>query len=188
MTRSHARTYSGGVMPCSGNITEEETCCVSPNLTITFEECFDGCASSMSGQHPFRAQNVFEDNVPETSLDHWWMGEAATFPQKFRISLSCPKTITSVSMRNSGPASDAARIGPPWGFGTKDFEVKVRQPNSNQWMSFVTGNLSNPNTISPPLETFNGNSISVEEVEFSCLTGYGSYFCALGYLEFSQKP
>ena len=67
-----------------------------------------------------------------------------------------------------------------------DFEIKVREPNSNQWMSFVSGTLPDPNFASPPLETFAGPSYTVEEVEFTCLSWYGVHeHCALGYIEFS---
>ena len=104
MTRSHTRSYSGGIVPCSGNATETETCCANPILSISLQECYQGCSSSLTGQHPFQGQGVFADNVPETSYDHWWMGELGG-ASKLRIAFSCPKTISSVRMRNSGKQS-----------------------------------------------------------------------------------
>ena len=99
-------------MPCSGNATETETCCVTPTLSITFEECYEACATSLPGQHAFQAEGVFTDDVPETTYDHWWMGDPGPTPQKFRIGFSCPKMISSVSMRNSGMGSDPTYMGP----------------------------------------------------------------------------
>ena len=94
---TRTRNYTGGVMPCFGNATETETCCLAPNLTITFEEYL---------QHPhfngFRAQGVFNDSVPATYYNDYWSGKRSITPQKFRIGLSCPKMITSIKLRNSG--------------------------------------------------------------------------------------
>ena len=86
-------------MPCFGNATETETCCLAPNLTITYEDYLQGVYNG------FRAQGVFNDNVPERSYNEYWNGERSITPQKFRIGLSCPKMITSVTLRNSGIVS-----------------------------------------------------------------------------------
>ena len=106
VTRSQTRSYSGGVIPCSGNATETETCCVNPTPSISFQQCYLGCSSTMGGgKHSFQGQGVFSDNVPETSYDHWWMGDVNSAPQKLRITFSCPMTISSATLRNSGRAS-----------------------------------------------------------------------------------
>ena len=92
---TRTRNYTGGVMPCFGNATETESCCLAPNLTITFEEY-------LGHSNYFRAQGVFNDSVPATSYNDYWSGERFMTPQKFRIGLSCPKMITSIKLRNSG--------------------------------------------------------------------------------------
>ena len=94
-------------MPCFGNATQTETCCITPNLTITFEQCLQGCT-----YNGFRAQGVFNDNVPETSYNDYWNGEPYMTPQKFRIGLSCPKMINSVKLRNSGIDSSVGIFTP----------------------------------------------------------------------------
>ena len=124
--------------------------------------------------------NVLTDEVPESVRDHW-LGEQNVFPQKLRISFSCPKTISSVIMRNS-IINDHRNI--------RKFEVKVREPNSTLWVPFTDGYLQNPQGLNPaPLETFNGTAITAIEVEFSCLNafanGASNKRCALNYLTFT---
>ena len=68
--------------------------------------------------------------------------------------------------------------------GTKDFKIKVRQPGSLAWTDFVTDQLPNPSGKDPvPIKTYSGTKTLVEEVEFSCITNWGSW-CALSYIEF----
>ena len=103
VTRSHTRTYRGGLRPCSGIDTESETCCINPIPSISFQQCFQSCSSTMGGgHHSFQGSGVFTDDVPESSYDHWWMGDVGQAPQRLRIAFSCPKTISSVRLRNSG--------------------------------------------------------------------------------------
>ena len=118
--------------------------------------------------------NVLTDNVPEVDKNHFWASDRGKVGYKLRIIFSCPKTIRSVSMRNSVHFSFS---------NTKEFDVKVREPNSNQWQAFVLGTLPSP-SASPPLETFNGSPATVEEVEFTCLTSYGDT-CGLNYIKFA---
>ena len=71
--------------------------------------------------------------------------------------------------------------------GTMDFVISLKAPGSNQWNSFISGTLSDPNpyrftTRTPPLEAFSGTATLAEEVEFSCINYYGMG-CALHYLE-----
>ena len=69
---------------------------------------------------------------------------------------------------------------------TKDFDIKVKEPNSNVWQTFTSGTLPNPHGHNPvPLTTFSGASVTAEEVEFVCLSSYGASYCALNYLEFN---
>ena len=125
---------------------------------------------------------MLTEYVPDTSNTQMWLGNNLVVPQKLRILFSCAKMISSASLRNS----DMYQYG-----GTKDFEIKVREPNSNQWNAFVSGTLSNPyGPNTSPLETFSGTPVSVEEVEFTCLSyyppsGYSVAYCALNYIEFN---
>ena len=121
VTRRHTRTYTGGVRPCSGMDTESETCCLNPSISfnqchqscISFQQCYQGCSSTMGGgQHSFQGEGVFADNVPETSYDHWWMGDVNSAPQRLMIAFSCPRTISSVTMRNSGRATSTMSSQP----------------------------------------------------------------------------
>ena len=79
------------------------------------------------------------------------------------MALGCPKTIRSVSLRQSAYFSFCS---------TKDFAVRVREPGSGLWLAFVSATLSSPSP-SPPMETFGGAPATVEEVEFHCLTSWG---------------
>ena len=90
--------------------------------------------------------------------------------------------ISSVKMRNRYYTSKHQ---------TKDFEIKVREPNSTQWTDFISGTLSNPFAQDPaPLETFNGTAVIAKEIEFSCLstispTWYSNRKCALNFFGFA---
>ena len=88
--------------------------------------------------------------------------------------------ISSVKMRNRYYTSKHQ---------TKDFEIKVREPNSTQWIAFTSGRLSNPNGQSPaPLETFNATAHIAKEVELSCLNAYSvgsTSGCGLNYIGFA---
>ena len=127
-------------------------------------------------------KNVFTDDVPDTNYNQSWIGDANIFPQKLRIGFSCPKMIRSVKMRNSRRS--------PY-YNTKDFEIKVREPNSTQWTDFISGTLSSPFAQDPaPLETFNGTAVIAKEIEFSCLstispTWYSNRKCALNFIGFA---
>ena len=173
---SRARGHTGGTQPCSGGDTETRSfgtaCCSIPALSISYQECFSGCTLP---DNWYRGRNVLTDNVPETERYYFWAADRGNVDYKFRISFSCPKTIGSVSMRQSVYFSFCS---------TKDFDVKVREPNLNLWQAFVSGTLLSP-SASPPLETFSGGTpVTVEEVEFHCLTSYGDT-CALNYIEFA---
>ena len=176
VTRSRTRSHTGGVMPCSGIDTESGPCCLNPILTISLEECYSSCTGS-----GWSGKNVLTEYVPDTSHDQMWLGIGNTTPQKIRIAFSCAKMISSVSLRNSKMYVFAS---------TKDFEINVREPSSSQWNLFVSGTLSNPYVLTvPPLETFSGTPVIIEEVEFTCLSyypasGYTNY-CALNYIEFN---
>ena len=121
---------------------------------------------------------MLTDQLPE-STNTIWLGNMNTTPQKIRITLSCAKMISSATLRNSNYFVFA---------NTKDFEIKVREPNSNVWKAFASGTLPNPTGQNPPpLSTFSGTPVTVEEVEFSCLNVYpsgSSQYCALNYIEF----
>ena len=68
--------------------------------------------------------------------------------------------------------------------GTKDFKISVRKPGSGVWNTYITDTLPDPTGKNPvPMETFSGTPTLVEEVEFSCITDWGSW-CALSYIEF----
>ena len=126
-------------------------------------------------------KNVLTDEVPESSNDYW-LGEQNVFPQKLRISFSCPKTISSLKLRNSIQGNHQ---------NIRKFEVKVREPNSTLWVPFIIdGYPQNPKGLNPaPLETFNGTAITAIEVEFSCLNafanGHTNKRCALNYLTYA---
>ena len=75
-------------------------------------------------------------------------------------------------------------------WNVKQFVVKVREPNSALWVSFINGSPSNPKGQNPvPLETFTGTAITAMEVEFSCLNAFSNgepnRRCALNYLTFA---
>ena len=168
-TISRTRSHTGGVQPCSGSGTETRslgtTCCMNPVLSISYEECFSGCTE-------YRGQNVLTDYVPENNENHFWASDQGTVGYKFRIAFSCPKKISLVLMRNS--------MFYPL-VNTKDFDIKVREPNSNQWNPFISGTFS---TLSGTLETFSGTPVTVEEVEFKCINSFGNT-CALNYITFA---
>ena len=174
-TISRARSHSGGNPPCSAANTETKSfgsaCCSSPALSISYQECFDGCARA---DNWYRGQNVLTDNVPESQRYFFWAADRGNVGYKFRVALGCPKTISSVSMRQSAYFSFCS---------TKDFAVRVREPGSGLWLAFVSATLSSPSS-SPPMETFGGAPATVEEVEFHCLTSWGDT-CALNYIEFA---
>ena len=71
---------------------------------------------------------------------------------------------------------------------TKNFEIKVREPNSTQWTAFISGTLTYPLGQNPqPMDTFNGTAVVTKEVELSCLNSYStsySKYCALNYIGF----
>ena len=127
-------------------------------------------------------KNVFADEVPENYWNQTWMGNNKIFPQKIRIAFSCPKMISSVNIRNSRRSSY---------YNTKDFEIKVREPNSTRWTDFISGTLPYPFAQNPaPLETFNGTAVIAKEIEFSCLstissTWYSNRKCALNFIGFA---
>ena len=126
-------------------------------------------------------KNVLIDDVPETNYGQIWLGNKNIFPQKLQIGFSCPKMISSVKMRNS------ARVTY---YNTKDFEINVREPNSTQWIAFISGRLSNPNVQNPlPLDSFTGTAVNAKEVELSCLNTYHESSsinsCALNYIGFA---
>lgn len=174
-TRSRTRSHTGGVLPCSGTDIESGPCCLNPTLTISYADCYSSCSST-----GWTGSNVLTDYVPDTTSSQMWLGNHGITPQKIRIAFSCSKIISSASLRNSKTYSFA---------GTRDFEIKVREPNSNQWKAFVSGTLTDPNGQSiPPLETFSGAPVTVDEVEFSCLSIYttsSTNYCALNYIEFN---
>ena len=171
VTRSRTRSHSGGVLPCSGINTESEPCCVNPTLTVTYQQYYTCCTPSYLGS------NVLTDHVPESDTKQFWLGNSHAYPQKIRIAFSCAKMISSVTMRNSNYFNFA---------DTKGFEIKVKEPNSNVWQSFTSGTLPNPHGQSTaPLTTFSGASVTVDEVEFACLSSWGASYCALNYLEFN---
>ena len=179
-TRSRTKSHTGGVLPCSGNVTETESCCTNAVPSISYAECYMSCTDAPY----YVAENTLTDNVPESvDGDHIWSGDDNVIPSKFRISFSCAKMISSVTLRNSYQYSESEN--------TKDFDVKVREPNSNQWKAFISGTLTDPNVQSPaPLETFSGTPVTVEEVEFTCKSTYDHvpgyiYFCALNYIGFA---
>ena len=62
------------------------------------QECFSGCTLADDW---YRGRNVLTDNVPETERSYFWAADRGNVGYKFRISFSCPKTISSVTMRNS---------------------------------------------------------------------------------------
>ena len=169
-TISRTRSHTGGVQPCSGSDTETRslgtTCCTNPVLSISYQECFSGCTYSTNW---YRGQNVLTDYVPENNQNQFWASDQSTVGYKFRIAFSCPKTISSVLMRNSLFFSFAS---------TKDFDINVREPNSNQWNPFISGTFP---TLSGTLETFSGTPVTVEEVEFKCINSFGNT-CALNYI------
>ena len=124
--------------------------------------------------------NVLTDETPE-GPEHQWVGKTDKLPQKIRIGFSCPKTISSMTMRNSIRFQN---------WNVKQFVVKVREPNSALWVSFINGSPSNPKGQNPvPLETFTGTAITAMEVEFSCLNAFANgepnRRCALNYLTFA---
>ena len=173
---SRLRSHTGGNQPCSGSETDTKSwgtaCCLNPTLNISYQECVNNCTNQDDW---YIAMNVLTDNVPETHQNHIWVGNANAI-SKFRIIFSCPKTISSLSMRNSAHLSTV---------NTKDFDVKGREPNNNQWQSLTSGTLTLTNVGEiAPLETFSVTPITVEEVEFTCLTSYGNY-CGLNYIKFT---
>ena len=174
-TRSRTRSHTGGVLPCSGTDTESGPCCLNPTLTISYEECYSSCSST-----DWAGRNVLTEYVPDTTSSQMWLGNGNATPQKIRIAFSCAKMISSASLRNSKTYNFAS---------TQDFEIKVRKLGSNNWDAFVSGTLSNPYGLStPPLETFSGAPVVIEEVEFTCLSIYttsSTNYCALNYIEFN---
>ena len=168
-TRSRTRSHTNGLRPCPGPDSETESI-----MSITYEDCFSSC----NGPN-YVGKNVFTDDVPEVSFNQVWIGNKYTVPQKLRITFDCQDmTINSVKMRNSIMRSFC---------NMKDFEIKVREPNSSQWTAFVSGTLSHPGGQNPPpLETFHGTQVIVEELEITCLSYHpGSYYCALNYIGFA---
>ena len=127
-------------------------------------------------------KNVFIDDVPENNYNQTWQGDIRRFPQKLRIGFSCAKMISSVKMRNSMRYSYQ---------NVKNFNIKVREPNSTQWNAFISGTLSDPYGLRPPpLETFNGTAVIAKEVELSCLGTFrpstsSTKRCALNYIGFA---
>ena len=133
------------------------------------------------GENVFRDHAPIATGIPESS-DDFWLGNGNVFPQKLRIGFSCPKTISSVRLRNSILKKNR---------NTNEFEVKVREPNSALWVSFITGTMPNPfgQTWHYHVQTFNGTAITAMEVEFSCLSahanGSAGSRCALVYIKFN---
>ena len=88
--------------------------------------------------------------------------------------------INSVKIRNNGLSTNC---------NVKDLEIKVRGPNSTQWLAFISGTLSNPNGQNPaPMETFNATAHIAKEVELSCLNAYSVGYnsgCGLNYIGFA---
>ena len=162
------RNHTGGILPCSGNDKETESV-----LAISYEDCYSSCSGPS-----YVGKNVFTDNVPEASYNQIWIGNMGTAPQKLRITFSCNlMTVNSVTMRNSVVLCSYCN--------TKDFEIKVREPNSSQWKPFVAGTLTDPSGQNPPpLETFTGSQVVIEEMEFTCLSYYTTY-CGLNYIGFA---
>ena len=74
---------------------------------------------------------------------------------------------------------------------TARFSVKVREPNSTLWVSFINGTMPNPHTAprSDQVKIFTGTAITAMEVELSCLSAYANggsnKRCALNYIEFN---
>ena len=76
---------------------------------------------------------------------------------------------------------------------TGKFEIKVREPNSTLWVSFINGTMHNPHnapvSVHRTVMTFTGTAITAMEVEFSCLSAYANGSpnkrCALNYIEFN---
>ena len=168
-TRSHTRSHTNGLRPCSGPDSETESV-----LSISYEECYSSC----NGPN-YVGQNIFTDDVPETAYNQVWIGNHMTVPQRLRITFGCQNmTISSVKMRNSIRCSYC---------NMKDFEIKVREPSSSQWTAFVSGSLSHPGGQNPPpLETFQGSQVNIEELEITCLSYHpGSSYCALNYIGFA---
>ena len=159
------RNHTNGIKPCFGKETE-----IYSVLGISYEDCRDNCAGPR-----YVGKNVFTDNVPVTSYQQLWLGNKNTVQQKLRITFDCElMTLNSVTFRNSGTRCDYCN--------TKDFEIKVREPNSSQWNAFVAGTLSDPaGQNPPPLETFIGNQVVIEELEFTCLSYHPGTFGSLGY-------
>ena len=91
--------------------------------------CMASTSFGMGDQHAFQAEGVFTDVVPETSYDHYWLGDHGATTQKFRIGFSCPKIISSVSMRNSGLGSDPLHMGP--GIKYKNLNDLINISSSN---------------------------------------------------------
>ena len=156
--------------------TETEQVCLNPLLCISHEECYGGCVNS-NGY--YLGKNALTDDVPEKYYNQTWVGKQRIFPQKLRISFSCPMLISSVKMRNSGRSSYR---------NTRNFEIKVRGPNSTQWTAFISGTLANPMyQTQVPLKTFNGTAVIAKEVELSCLNSYSTSSlrcCGLNYIGF----
>ena len=208
-SKNRTRNFSGG-QPCNGTSTDSQICtgehtyqliilnlgndyiclcstesepiCQNPILCISYEE--HGHSSHNSY---YRGENVFTNSAPVSSgipedPEDYWGGKVDIFPQKIRIGFSCPKTISSVKMRNSIHQKSV---------NTKMFEVKVREPNSTLWVSFINGTM--PNTFGQDVSThvniFTGTAITAMEVEFSCLSAYANggsnKRCALNYIEFN---
>ena len=157
---------------------ENELLCQNPTLCISYEDCAWACNRSPD----YVGKNVFTDDVPDNHNNQSWMSNSRGSngnPQILRIGLSCPMMISSVKMRNRNYSKNQH---------TKDFEIKVRQPNSSQWIAYTNGTLSNPQGQSQaPLETFNATAVIAKEVEFTCLTVYpsGSNKCGLNYIGFA---
>ena len=200
-SKIRTRNFSGG-QPCNGNSTDSQICtgeflinvswftwakislvhvseneplCHNPILCISYEECHNNCSSNVH----YNGKNALTDEVPE-SIGNFWLGAENVFPQKIRISFSCPKMISSVKIRNS-------IRNVKW--NTSTFRIKVREPNSTQWKSFTSGILPNPYGQNPvPLEEYTGTGITASEVEFSCTNAYRNgaltKSCALNYIGF----
>ena len=67
--------------------------------------------------------------------------------------------------------------------GTKEYRIRVRRPQLQEWIPFASGTLPDPNTnTTAPLVTAQGSVVIVKAVEFSCLDFYG-WYCALHYFE-----
>ena len=99
VTKFRTRSHTNGTAPCSSSNSETGLCgCSNPSLSISYQQAFYTSGS-------YSAVKALDDNVPETSTVHFWMGVTNAEPQKFRIRLSCAKDISVINIRNSGQGS-----------------------------------------------------------------------------------